>query len=87
MLVRLFGPWQLRRRHFHARRRLRERAKTESVKLRCPMCSKVIFVEEDHPARPFCSARCKLADLHNWLHGVYRIQGEPVSESTMNDDS
>ena len=25
--------------------------------------------------RPFCSERCKLLDLQNWLDGRYRIPG------------
>jgi endogenous inhibitor of DNA gyrase (YacG/DUF329 family) len=32
---------------------------------------------DDHPPRPFCSARCKLLDLGNWFNEAYR-----VSEST-----
>ena len=31
--------------------------------------------------RPFCSERCKLADLGRWLSGDYRIAGEPVPAS------
>jgi uncharacterized protein len=50
------------------------------------MCKKVIEdAPDDHPPRPFCSARCKLADLHNWLGGHYRIS-TPL-ESTEMDDS
>ena len=34
-----------------------------------------------HPAhpdwRPFCSERCKLADLGHWLSGDYRVPGDP----------
>ena len=26
--------------------------------------------------RPFCSERCKLLDLQNWLDGRYRIPGQ-----------
>jgi hypothetical protein len=26
--------------------------------------------------RPFCSSRCRLVDLGNWLGGRYRIPGE-----------
>ncbi|HEX4476686.1 MAG TPA: DNA gyrase inhibitor YacG [Polyangiaceae bacterium] len=37
------------------------------------MCRKVAEVADDHPFRPFCSARCRLADLDNWLSGTYRI--------------
>jgi uncharacterized protein len=28
--------------------------------------------------RPFCSERCKLADLGRWLSGDYRVPGPPV---------
>ncbi len=29
---------------------------------------------------PFCSERCKMADLGRWLSGDYRIPGEPVPD-------
>jgi endogenous inhibitor of DNA gyrase (YacG/DUF329 family) len=28
--------------------------------------------------RPFCSERCKMADLGRWLRGDYRAPGPPV---------
>ena len=28
---------------------------------------------EGNPFRPFCSERCKLIDLDNWLEGRYRV--------------
>ena len=28
---------------------------------------------------PFCSDRCKLADLSRWLNGDYRIPGAPAA--------
>jgi endogenous inhibitor of DNA gyrase (YacG/DUF329 family) len=31
---------------------------------------------------PFCSARCRLADLGSWLSGSYRI-GSPASEEDL----
>ena len=34
--------------------------------------------------RPFCSERCKMADLGRWLQGDYRIS-DPVDSSV--DDS
>ncbi|HEY3885757.1 MAG TPA: DNA gyrase inhibitor YacG [Vicinamibacterales bacterium] len=37
--------------------------------------------------RPFCSERCKLADLGRWLRGEYRVPGEPVGEQDPADDS
>jgi len=47
----------------------------------CPHCKRVIpDAPDDHPPRPFCSARCKLADLDNWLSEVYRIPADEFSE-------
>lgn len=39
----------------------------------CPTCKK--RVEPDAKAFPFCSERCRLVDLGNWLDGKYRIAG------------
>jgi endogenous inhibitor of DNA gyrase (YacG/DUF329 family) len=36
----------------------------------------------ENPYRPFCSERCKLADLGSWLNGDYRVPaGNAESES------
>jgi endogenous inhibitor of DNA gyrase (YacG/DUF329 family) len=44
------------------------------VRIVCPACKKVIEdAPPDFPPRPFCSPRCKLADLHNWLSERYVI--------------
>jgi endogenous inhibitor of DNA gyrase (YacG/DUF329 family) len=40
---------------------------------------------EAHPTRPFCSQRCKLADLHNWLNDSYRISS-PLRPGELDDD-
>jgi endogenous inhibitor of DNA gyrase (YacG/DUF329 family) len=32
--------------------------------------------------RPFCSERCRSADLGKWLDGAYRI-GAPISEEDL----
>ncbi|ATR19738.1 Ribonuclease G [Roseomonas mucosa] len=43
---------------------------------RCPICGRPVV-----PAhRPFCSPRCRQADLGHWLSGSYAIPGEPVAE-------
>jgi endogenous inhibitor of DNA gyrase (YacG/DUF329 family) len=51
------------------------------MRIQCPGCGRVI---EDAPPdfgpRPFCSARCKLADLHGWLHERYRVS-TPIDPS------
>jgi len=36
--------------------------------------------------RPFCSERCKLFDLAQWVDGGYRIAGEPVAADLDNDE-
>jgi len=40
---------------------------------------------DDHAFRPFCSKRCKLADLHNWLTDEYRISS-PLNPGELDDD-
>lgn len=40
--------------------------------MRCPICKQETRLESN-PYRPFCSQRCKLLDLDNWLEGRYRI--------------
>jgi len=43
--------------------------------VRCPTC-KAPVAWEDNPYRPFCSERCRLADLGRWLREDYRIPAE-----------
>jgi hypothetical protein len=40
--------------------------------MRCPICKQSV-AWEGNPFRPFCSERCKLIDLDNWLEERYRI--------------
>lgn len=48
------------------------------MRIECPICKRVLEdVADDFPPRPFCSPRCKLADLHGWLNEEYRVS-EPV---------
>lgn len=49
--------------------------------VKCPRCGKEAEIK-DNPFRPFCSERCKLVDLDNWLSGNYRI---PTSEKPEDD--
>lgn len=56
------------------------------MRITCPSCKTVIEdAREDAPARPFCSQRCKLADLHNWLTDAYRIS-TPLGPGDLEDD-
>jgi hypothetical protein len=36
--------------------------------------------------RPFCSERCKLADLGRWLRGEYRVPAAPAPDALEDDD-
>ena len=42
------------------------------MKMRCPICKQSV-TWEDNAFRPFCSERCKMIDLDNWLEGRYRV--------------
>ncbi|MCC7043576.1 MAG: DNA gyrase inhibitor YacG [Acidobacteria bacterium] len=37
--------------------------------------------------RPFCSERCKMADLGRWLTGAYQVPGPPSSQADRPDDA
>ena len=55
------------------------------MRIVCPTCKKVIEnAPDDFPSRPFCSGRCKLVDLGNWLDGVYRISGPAADLDSTN---
>lgn len=47
--------------------------------IRCPICKTELEVAEDFGPRPFCSVRCKLIDLGNWLSDKYVIS-EPLPD-------
>ena len=40
--------------------------------MRCPICKQSV-PWEGNAFRPFCSERCKMIDLDNWLEGRYRV--------------
>ena len=48
---------------------------------KCPTCGR-LTVAQDAPTRPFCSERCRTADLGKWLDGAYRI-GSPLTEEDL----
>ncbi len=52
-------------------------------KLKCPNCGKPASWE-NNPFRPFCSEKCKLADLSKWLNEEYAIEEEI---STLEEES
>jgi hypothetical protein len=52
--------------------------------MRCPTCRRETTYE-GNPFRPFCSERCQLIDLDNWLSERYRIPGR--AEVTENSEA
>ena len=62
------------------------RARVKGVRIVCPACNKVIEdAPEGFPPRPFCSPRCKLADLHGWLSERYVIS-QPIPAVGTDED-
>ncbi len=54
------------------------------MRIDCPICRRVLAeAPDDFGPRPFCSTRCKLVDLGNWLNESYRL---PVSRDAANQD-
>ena len=49
---------------------------------RCPHCKKEVKASspEDSPLFPFCSERCKMADLGKWFTEEYRVS-RPIEEN------
>lgn len=48
------------------------------MQVACPTCGKKVAWTPEQKWRPFCSERCKLIDLGEWLGEEKRIPGEPV---------
>lgn len=42
----------------------------------CPICKRAIPKNAKPDTLPFCSSRCKMVDLGNWLQGTYRVPAE-----------
>jgi hypothetical protein len=56
------------------------------VHIRCPICkTELADAPEDFGPQPFCSSRCKLIDLGNWLSDKYAIS-EPLPAEQCDGD-
>lgn len=53
--------------------------------VRCPGCGGESVYAMSNPFRPFCSERCRLADLGAWASEGYRV-GAPLSTDEPDDD-
>ena len=57
----------------------------ETNSVPCPTCGKAVPWTEQSRWRPFCSERCKLIDLGEWLNEEKRIPGEPAPAPEQGD--
>ncbi|MGR9052590.1 MAG: DNA gyrase inhibitor YacG [Gammaproteobacteria bacterium] len=51
----------------------------------CPHCNKPVPWTESHKFKPFCSERCKLIDLGEWVTEDKKIPGDPATEEDFQD--
>lgn len=64
----------------------------KTVNPRCPICDKPIDKNNDKDGDragrsfPFCSSRCQLVDLSNWIGERYAIPGEEVADPEPPDE-
>jgi uncharacterized protein len=47
----------------------------------CPTCAAKVTWGPEARFRPFCSERCKLADLGAWANESYRVAASPKDEA------
>jgi endogenous inhibitor of DNA gyrase (YacG/DUF329 family) len=51
----------------------------------CPICRRKVPSAATTPTYPFCSARCKLVDLGNWLSDSYVIPTSSTAGDSLDD--
>lgn len=51
----------------------------KKLEVTCPTCKKK-FIYHDSQFRPFCSERCRLIDLGQWLTESYTVPVEKLTE-------
>ncbi len=55
--------------------------------MRCPICRGAAAPRLENPTYPFCSDRCRLIDLGNWLGESYRVPDvDDVDDVDVDDD-
>lgn len=56
------------------------------LKVACPTCGKKMAWSTANPWRPFCSQRCRMIDLGEWLSENNRIEGDDAFPEEPEDD-
>ncbi len=56
-------------------------------KINCPVCGKAVeyTAMSEIATFPFCSSRCKWADLDKWMEGEYRIS-EDIKDASAGEE-
>ncbi|MBF6559275.1 MAG: DNA gyrase inhibitor YacG [Candidatus Binataceae bacterium] len=52
----------------------------------CPICNKPAEAGQANRFRPFCSERCRMADLGKWAGEGYRVPGGPADDDSEHPD-
>jgi uncharacterized protein len=53
----------------------------------CPICEKNAELNSSNPYRPFCSKRCRLIDLGQWINESYSIVEDSSTDTNISRDS
>jgi len=56
-----------------------------AVKVDCPTCGRKAEFSPANRWRPFCSERCKTADLGAWASEAYKIAGDVRDDAASSD--
>lgn len=57
-----------------------------TLEVACPTCGKGVSWSPAARWRPFCSERCKLIDLGEWLAEEHRIAGDATPDKDASED-
>jgi hypothetical protein len=57
-----------------------------TTEVACPVCRKPVPWTPESHWRPFCSERCRLIDLGEWLDEGHRIPGEEAVDLEADGD-
>lgn len=63
-----------------------DRTTEASLSVPCPTCGKTVPWTTASRFRPFCSKRCHLIDLGDWVTEGHRIPGEPAEDELMSEE-
>ena len=61
-----------------------------NVKSRCPTCQARVTLDQENKWRPFCSERCMLIDLGEWMterRGIPAAEDSDVTEGDIDESS